>query len=77
MNFLLTSLHSHPIPQNGRLLHLKLPSEPVRSNISIQSQPPRLLAKRLNLDNNPNWLKDSIKYQSDMKFSKVSLQSAY
>ena len=66
LNFLQSSLHSLAIPKSGRILHLKLPLEPVRGNLNetSRSQTTSIVAKRLSLDNNPTWLRDSIKKQT-------------
>lgn len=48
-------------------MHLKLPSAQVRGNLhetSHSQTTSRPIARRLSLDNNPLWLRDSTKKQS-------------
>lgn len=55
--FLLKNLYNLSIPTSGKFLHLKLPSSPRPKTISTCKQ--KTVAKRLSLEANPKWLKES------------------
>lgn len=55
--YLLKNIYKLSMPTSGKFVHLKLPSSPRPKMILLSNH--KLIAKRLSLDANPKWLKES------------------